>query len=61
MAILSTSITIKLTADGKNWKDWSKQRINYTSADSTYKVLKGLTHSYYNSISDRYTITPMFL
>jgi hypothetical protein len=26
-----------------------------------YKVLKGLTHSHYNSISDRYTITPMFL
>jgi hypothetical protein len=60
MATSSTSITVKLAADGKNWKDWNKQLINCASADSAYEVLEGSTRPRYNATSDRYTITPMF-
>jgi hypothetical protein len=57
---LSTSITIKLAADGKNWRDWSKQLINCASADSAFKVLEGSARPTFDATDSRYNLTALF-
>jgi hypothetical protein len=36
-----TTVSVTLRVDGKNWKDWIKQLINYAAAEGDFRVLDG--------------------
>ena len=56
----STAVTVRLAADGKNWKDWIKQIVNYASADSAFAILDGSRCPSYDASSPKYNIEPLF-
>ena len=60
MTTSSTSITIKLAADGKNWRDWNKQLVNCASADNAFSVLSGSARPQFDSTDDQYKLTILF-
>ncbi|KAI1577617.1 hypothetical protein PtrEW7m1_005830, partial [Pyrenophora tritici-repentis] len=55
----STAVTARLAADGKNWKDWIKQLINYAAADGAVAVLDGAPRPEFDATDDKYRITAM--
>ncbi|KAI1527942.1 hypothetical protein PtrSN001A_009204 [Pyrenophora tritici-repentis] len=55
----STAVTARLAADGKNWKDWIKQLINYAAADGAVAVLDGAPRPEFDATDDMYRITAM--
>ncbi|KAF1934861.1 hypothetical protein EJ02DRAFT_161516 [Clathrospora elynae] len=55
----SAAVSVTLAADGKNWKDWIKQIINYASADNAFKVLDGKACPSFDATDDKYNVTPL--
>jgi hypothetical protein len=47
---------VRLAADGKNWKDWNKQLINYAAADGAFAILDGGKCPSYNPLSLSFVI-----
>ena len=54
--VSSTAISVKLSADGKNWKDWNKQLLNYALSDRALLILKGLKCPQFDPLSDTYRV-----
>jgi hypothetical protein len=54
--VSSTAISVRLSADRKNWKDWNKQLLNYASSDGVLLILKGSKCSKFNLLSDTYKV-----
>jgi hypothetical protein len=52
----STAVSVRLAADGKNWKDWNKQVINYAASDNAFSILDGAACPAYDPLSVRYRI-----
>ena len=55
----STGITARLATDGKNWKDWVKQLVNYAAADSAVDVLDSAARPDFDPTLDKYCITAL--
>ena len=55
----STGITARLATDGKNWKDWVKQLVNYAAADGAVNVLDSAARPDFNPTLDKYRITAL--
>jgi hypothetical protein len=55
----STGITARLATDGKNWKDWVKQLVNYAAADGAVDVLDGAARPDFDPTLDKYRITAL--
>jgi hypothetical protein len=54
--VSSTAISVKLSADGKNWKDWNKQLLNYASSDGALLILKGSKCPKFDPLTDTYEV-----
>ncbi|KAF1347421.1 hypothetical protein EJ07DRAFT_142416 [Lizonia empirigonia] len=54
--VSSTAISVKLSVDGKNWKDWNKQLLNYASSDGALLILKGSNCPTFDPLSDAYKV-----
>ena len=54
--VSSTAISVKLSADGKNWKDWNKQLLNYASSEGALLILKGSKCPIFDPLSDTYEV-----
>ncbi|KAF1830686.1 hypothetical protein BDW02DRAFT_91627 [Decorospora gaudefroyi] len=55
----STSISVRLAANGNNRKDWIKQLVNYASAESAFEVLNGSRCPDFDPTHDKYVIQPL--
>jgi hypothetical protein len=51
-----TVISVRLSADRKNWKDWNKQLLNYASSDKALLILKGSKCPKFDLLSDTYKV-----
>jgi hypothetical protein len=56
----SSNVTVRLAADGQNWKDWIKQLTNYAAGISALRVLDGNLCPPYNPTDAKYALTPLF-
>jgi hypothetical protein len=54
--VSSTAISVRLSADGKNWKDRDKQLLNYASSNGALLILKGSKCSKFDLLSDIYKV-----
>ncbi|EAT80979.2 hypothetical protein SNOG_11271 [Parastagonospora nodorum SN15] len=55
----SIGITARLATDGKNWKDWVKQLVNYAAADGAVDVLDGAARPDFDPTLNKYRITAL--
>jgi hypothetical protein len=55
----SSSVSVKLTADGKNWKDWIKQLTNYAAAENAFGVLDGKARPDFDPTHGQYAELPL--
>jgi hypothetical protein len=52
----SSSVTVRLSPDGKNWKDWIKQVSNYAASENAFSVLDGAACPTFDHLDERYTL-----
>jgi hypothetical protein len=52
----SSSVTVRLAPDGKNWKDWIKQISNYAAGDNAFAILDGAACPTYDHPDERYIL-----
>jgi hypothetical protein len=52
----STSVTVRLAADGRNWKDSIKQMTNAAAADNAFTILDGKSCPDYDSTLPKYRL-----
>ncbi|KAF2832567.1 hypothetical protein CC86DRAFT_281053, partial [Ophiobolus disseminans] len=52
----SPSVTIRLSADGKNWKDWIKQITNYAATENAVAVLDGQARPEFDPTDNKYSL-----
>lgn len=50
----SAAVTMRLAANGRNWKDWVKQLVNYAAAEGANKVLDGSRCPTFDASDGRY-------
>jgi hypothetical protein len=55
----STAVSVKLAADGRNWKDWIKQICNFASSEGAFCVLDGGACPRFDPLDTKYDITPL--
>lgn len=56
----STGISVRLSVDGKNWKDWSKQLSNYAAADNASGILDGNSCPQFKDTDSQYNIIALY-
>jgi hypothetical protein len=54
--VSSTAISVKLSADGKNWKDWNKQLLNYALSNGALLILKGSRCPKFDPLTKTYEV-----
>jgi hypothetical protein len=47
----SHTVSVKLSANGKNWKDWSKQLTNYAAGEGGGTILESEVCPTFNAAS----------
>lgn len=55
----STAVSVKLAADGRNWKDWIKQITNFASSEGAFRVLDGGACPPFDTLDTKYSTTPL--
>jgi hypothetical protein len=55
----STAVSVKLAADGRNWKDWIKQIVNFALSEGAFRILDGGACPRFDSLDTKYDITPL--
>lgn len=52
----SPSVTVRLAADGKNWKDWIKQITNYAATENATAVFDGDARPQFDPTNSKYAL-----